>query len=89
MNFEALRAFRLTPGARIRHQNACPHALATLGHTDSLIELFFAKAQLSELVGFLEASDRESIRPLAVVSRSNVTTAAETQAKRIVVGRSS
>ena len=40
MDFEALRAFRLAPGARIRHQDAYPLALATLGHMDTLIKLF-------------------------------------------------
>ena len=40
IDFEALRALRLAPGARIRHQIACPYALATLGHMDTLIKSF-------------------------------------------------
>ena len=71
-NFKALRAFRLAPGARIRHQNACPYALATRGHMDTLIK------------SFLEATDREAVRPTVVVRRIDIAIVVEVQVVRAV-----
>lgn len=73
IEIETLRVIHLAPGARKMHQNALSRKPATLGLPDNADQNLF-----------LEATDCETARPIAVAGRMDVAIVVEVQAVREV-----